>query len=77
MEQIQLNNFEQDPETLVSDSSFSRLLDGETIESRHPEHRDSTMEEADESLSDSMVCDSSSTLIPTGFRRSDATGYNL
>ncbi|KAF7829264.1 kinesin-like protein KIN-14R [Senna tora] len=55
MEQIQLNNFQQDPETLVSG------------------HKDSTMEEVDEYLSDSMVCDSSSRLIPTGFRRSDST----
>ncbi|KAL2349000.1 hypothetical protein Fmac_003000 [Flemingia macrophylla] len=36
-----------------------------------PEPKDSLMQDADESLFDSMVCDSSSRLIPTGFTRSD------
>ncbi|XP_019422125.1 PREDICTED: kinesin-like protein KIN-14R isoform X2 [Lupinus angustifolius] len=35
------------------------------------EHKDSVMEDSDESLLDSMVCDSSSRLIPTGFTRPD------
>ncbi|KAK7307276.1 hypothetical protein VNO77_40187 [Canavalia gladiata] len=35
------------------------------------EHKDSVIEDVNESLFDSIVCDSSSRLIPTGFTRSD------
>ncbi|KAI4328116.1 hypothetical protein L6164_020499 [Bauhinia variegata] len=73
MEQIQLNNFQQDPETVNSTPSIPGLFDRNSVESRHQEHKDSVMEEMDESLSDSMVCDPSSRLIPTGFTRSHST----
>lgn len=41
------------------------------------EHHDSIMEEAGDSLLDSMLCDSSSKLIPSGFTRSENGGQSV
>ncbi|KAJ7953501.1 Kinesin-like protein [Quillaja saponaria] len=73
MEEIQLNNLHQDSETLIPDSSVSRVLDLEKVAVHYQERKDSDLVEVDESLSDAMVCDSDSRLIPTGFTRPDCT----
>ncbi|CAJ2647334.1 unnamed protein product [Trifolium pratense] len=49
MDPIQLNDFQNDPQTLISD------------------HHDSVMEDSNDSIFDSILCDSTSRLIPTGF----------
>jgi kinesin family protein C2/C3 len=63
MEEIQFETSHyQDPETLVPDSSVFAL---------NQVQKDSS---DDESLVDSMLCDSGSRLIATGFTRSNCTG---
>lgn len=74
MEEIQFNTFHQDPETLFSNPSASRGFDWEKDGLLNQENKDSHMDEDGESLVDSMICDSGSRLIPTGFKRSDCAG---
>ena len=74
MEDIQFNTFHQDPETLFSNPSASRGFDWEKDGLLNQENKDSHMDEDGESLVDSMICDSGSRLIPTGFKRSDCAG---
>jgi kinesin family protein C2/C3 len=75
MEEIQFNTFHQNPETLGPDSSVSRAFDWEKVEPLNQEPEDSAMnDEGDESLVDSMLCDSRSRLIPSGYTRSNSTG---
>ncbi|KAJ9670289.1 hypothetical protein PVL29_026684 [Vitis rotundifolia] len=71
MEEMQFNTFHQDPETLFSNPSVSRGFDWEKDGLLNQENKDSHMDEDGESLVDSMICDSGSRLIPTGFKRSD------
>ncbi|RVW57345.1 Kinesin-like protein KIN-14R [Vitis vinifera] len=71
MEEIQFNTFHQDPETLFLNPSASRGFDWEKDGLLNQENKDSHMDEDGESLVDSMICDSGSRLIPTGFKRSD------
>ncbi|XP_062145480.1 kinesin-like protein KIN-14R [Alnus glutinosa] len=74
MEEIQFNTFHQNPETLGPDSSVSRAFDWEKVEPLNQEPEDSAMnDEGDESLVDSMLCDSRSRLIPSGYTRSNST----
>ena len=75
MEEIPFNTFHQHPETLGPDSSVSRAFDWEKVEPLSQESKDSAMnDESDESLVDSMLCDSRSRLIPSGFTKSNSTG---
>ncbi|KAM5577000.1 kinesin-like protein KIN-14R [Rosa sericea] len=47
--------------------------DSEQAQQPNPDLKDSSMDEDDESLVDSMLCDSGSRLIPTGFTRPNST----
>ncbi|XP_031285173.1 kinesin-like protein KIN-14R [Pistacia vera] len=71
MENIQLNTVHQDPEALSSNN----LFDWEKILILNQENKASAMDEDEneDSLVDSMLCDSDSRLIPTGFTRSSCT----
>ncbi|GLT46908.1 hypothetical protein SLA2020_206350 [Shorea laevis] len=64
MESIQFNNFEQDPETPFPDSLVSGVVTNQ-------DNADSTTGKEEDSALDSMLCDSNSRLIPTGFTRSN------
>jgi kinesin family protein C2/C3 len=75
MEEIPFNTFHQHPGTLGPDSSVSRAFDWEKVEPLSQDSKDSAMnDEGDESLVDSMLCDSRSILIPSGFTKSNSTG---
>ncbi|KAK9284924.1 hypothetical protein L1049_024105 [Liquidambar formosana] len=73
MEDIQFNTLGLDPETIVSNSSISRVFDWEKDEHLNQENKDFAMDEADESSEDSMICGLGSRLIPTGLTRSNCT----
>lgn len=59
---------------VFSASSDSRVLHWEKNVKFHQELKDSTMDESWDSLVDSMLFDSNSMLIPSGFSRSHCTG---
>ncbi|XAR73509.1 Minus-end-directed kinesin ATPase [Bertholletia excelsa] len=71
MEDLQFSTFGQVPETLNSIPSIPGVLDWE--KTLDQENKVSIMEEDDESSVDSMVCASSSRLIPIGFARPNCT----
>lgn len=75
MEDIQFDTSCQDPETLIT----NKVFDWEKDVNLNQENKVSAMEENEneESLVDSMLCDSNSRLIPTGFTRSGCTGLSL
>ena len=72
MEDIQVNTFHLAPETLDSNNVF----DSEENANMNQENTVSVMDEdeKEESLADSMLCDSNSRLISSGFTRSNCTG---
>ncbi|KAK0603410.1 hypothetical protein LWI29_004680 [Acer saccharum] len=71
MEDIQVNTFHLAPETLDSNNVF----DSEENANMNQENTVSVMDEdeKEESLADSMLCDSNSRLISSGFTRSNCT----
>ncbi|KAK2656623.1 hypothetical protein Ddye_009675 [Dipteronia dyeriana] len=71
MEDIQVNAFHQAPETLDSNNVF----DWEKNANMNQENTVSVMDEdeKEETLADSMLCDSNSRLISSGFTRSNCT----
>ena len=74
MEEIQFITFHEDPETLFSNPSVLRGFDWEKDGQLNQENKDSRMDEDGESFVHSMICDSGSRFIPTGFKRLDCTG---
>ncbi|KAJ9177490.1 hypothetical protein P3X46_012706 [Hevea brasiliensis] len=71
MEDSQFNNLYQDPETLFPNSSVSRVFEWEKDVKLNEESKDSAIDGDWDSLVDSMLCDSNSRLIPSGFARSN------
>lgn len=75
MEGIRFDTCYQDLETLVPNSSVSEAFDWEKVEPSNQEPKYSAVNDAgDESLVDSMLCDSGSRLIPYGFTKTNFTG---
>lgn len=74
MEDVQFNNFHQDPDSIFPSSSVSRVFEWEKDVKLDQESKNSAMDEHGDSLVDSMLCDSNSRLIPSGFARSNCTG---
>ncbi|GMI94118.1 MALECTIN DOMAIN KINESIN 2 [Hibiscus trionum] len=75
MDNAQINSFLQNPETLFHNSSIPTVFDwekgGMTSNQDNPS---SAMDEGEEeSLVDSMLCDSNSRLIPSGFSKCNCT----
>ncbi|KDP29798.1 hypothetical protein JCGZ_18733 [Jatropha curcas] len=73
MENSQFTNFYQEPETHFPTCSVSRVFEWEKDVKLDPESKDSSRDGDWDSLVDSMVCDSNSRLIPSGFCRSNCT----
>ncbi|EEF29993.1 kinesin-like protein KIN-14R isoform X2 [Ricinus communis] len=73
MEDMQLDNFYQNQETHLPNSSISRVFEWEKDVKFDQEFKDSAVLEDWDSLVDSMLCDSNSRLIPSGFSRSSCT----
>ncbi|KAF5454378.1 hypothetical protein F2P56_024049 [Juglans regia] len=74
MEETRFDTYHQDLETLVPNSSVSEAFDWEKVEPLNQEPKYSAVNDAgDESLVDSMLCDSGSRLIPYGFTKSNCT----
>ncbi|KAJ8765447.1 hypothetical protein K2173_014569 [Erythroxylum novogranatense] len=73
MEDLQFNSPYQDPETQFLNSSASRVFEWEKDEKLDQESKDSVADEDMGSLVDSMLCDSSSRLVPSGFSRLNCT----
>ncbi|GLU20244.1 hypothetical protein SLE2022_364540 [Rubroshorea leprosula] len=73
MENVQFDGIEQHPETLFSDSLVSTVFDWEKEVAQNQDKADSATGEDEDSRVDSMLCDTNSRLIPTGFTRSNCT----
>ncbi|XWS29612.1 hypothetical protein CRYUN_Cryun24cG0044100 [Craigia yunnanensis] len=75
MDNAQLNAFLQNPETLFPNSSIPRGFEWEkNYLALNQDNSSSTIDEdEEESLVDSMLCDSKSRLIPSGFSKSNCT----
>lgn len=76
MENVQFSDLEENPETPFVDSLVSRVFDWEkeiAMDEEVSEVADSAMSEEKDSSVDSMLCDSSSRLIPGGFTRSNCS----
>ncbi|KAG6702646.1 hypothetical protein I3842_07G046100 [Carya illinoinensis] len=74
MEETRFDTYHQDLETLVPNCSVSEAFDWEKVEPLNQEPKYSAVNDAgDESLVDSMLCDSGSRLIPSGFTESNCT----
>ncbi|KAH7520429.1 hypothetical protein FEM48_Zijuj08G0142800 [Ziziphus jujuba var. spinosa] len=69
MEQMQFNEY---PETLTSNSSVIGVFDSEKVYNPSQEPKDSVMVESVDSLADSVICDSGSRLIASGFTISNS-----
>lgn len=75
MEETRFDTYHQELETLVPNSSVSEAFDWEKVEPLNQEPKCSAVNDAgDESLVDSMLCDSGSRLIPYGFTKANCTG---
>ncbi|KAF2295791.1 hypothetical protein GH714_034014 [Hevea brasiliensis] len=73
MDDTQFNNPYQDPETLFPNSSVSEVFEWGNDVKLDEESKDSVIDGDWDSLVDSMLCDSNSRLIPSGFARSNCT----
>ncbi|OAY33502.1 kinesin-like protein KIN-14R isoform X2 [Manihot esculenta] len=73
MEDSRLDNLYQDPETLFPISSASKVFEWENDVKLDEERKDSAIGGDWDDLVDSMICDSNSRLIPSGFARSNCT----
>ncbi|KAJ9171105.1 hypothetical protein P3X46_019153 [Hevea brasiliensis] len=73
MDDTQFNNPYQDPETLFPNSSVSEVFEWGNDVKFDEESKDSVIDGDWDSLVDSMLCDSNSRLIPSGFARSNCT----
>ncbi|OMO72976.1 hypothetical protein COLO4_27381 [Corchorus olitorius] len=75
MDNTQLNAFLQNQETLFPNSSIPGVFDWEKNDlALNQDNTSSAMDEGEEeSLVDSMLCDSNSRLIPSGFSKSNCT----
>ncbi|XVF59122.1 hypothetical protein PTKIN_Ptkin07bG0249900 [Pterospermum kingtungense] len=75
MDNSHLNAFLQNPETLFPNSSIPRVFDWEKGDlALNQDNPSSAMDEdEEESLVDSMLCDSNSRLIPSGFSKCNST----
>lgn len=74
MEDSRFDNLYQDPETLFPISSASKVFEWENDVKLDEERKDSAIGGDWDDLVDSMICDSNSRLIPSGFARSNCTG---
>lgn len=72
MEEIEINPPDQVSQTLISDPFISRVCDFDQICDQELEIR--PMDEDDESSTESMLCDSRSRLIHSGFTKANCTG---
>lgn len=71
MEQMQFNQY---PETLTSNSSVTGVFNSGKDHNPSQELKDSVMVESVDSLMDSVICDSGSRLIASGFTISNSAG---
>lgn len=72
-----MEDLQFDPVFQEAKTPISWVPDSDRVQQPNPDLKDSSLGEVDESLVESMLCDSGSRLIPSGLSRSNSTGSYL